>query len=238
MSYKLIEINLNETNQNKFLNRIRGNRIKTTCDIKQIERTHCKYFTYHEFFEKFLSQNLPVIIDGICDDWECMNWLNSTSAESAIKTDTINNNRHDNSQWDQQQQEQDQQHRRQNCDINFSYLEKHINGEIRVPIANCRKEYYNSHEKNDLSFQEYLSYWRERINNSNLNAPTGTVDNNGNCVEDKLLYLKDWHLKREMPNYKFYETPTYFASDWLNEYCTEKGIDDYRFVYMGPKDTW
>lgn len=37
---------------------------------------------------------------------------------------------------------------------------------------------------------------------------------------------------------KLYETPAYFASDWLNEYCKDNSIDDYRFVYMGPKNSW
>ena len=37
---------------------------------------------------------------------------------------------------------------------------------------------------------------------------------------------------------RLYETPAYFTSDWLNEYCADKDIDDYRFVYMGPRGSW
>lgn len=42
---------------------------------------------------------------------------------------------------------------------------------------------------------------------------------------------------RDYPQYKAYETPECFKSDWLNEYC-EHLEDDYQFVYMGPKGTW
>jgi hypothetical protein len=45
---------------------------------------------------------------------------------------------------------------------------------------------------------------------------------------------------RAFPEYKAYETPKYFKSDWLNEYwdqCNDSS-DDYRFVYIGPKGSW
>ncbi|XP_036873125.2 2-oxoglutarate and iron-dependent oxygenase JMJD4 isoform X2 [Manis javanica] len=32
--------------------------------------------------------------------------------------------------------------------------------------------------------------------------------------------------------------PVYFSSDWLNEYWDALGVDDYRFIYMGPTGTW
>ena len=35
-----------------------------------------------------------------------------------------------------------------------------------------------------------------------------------------------------------YETPMYFAVDWLNEYWMQGNKDDYRFVYIGPQGSW
>lgn len=32
--------------------------------------------------------------------------------------------------------------------------------------------------------------------------------------------------------------PVYFSSDWLNEFWDVLNVDDYRFVYAGPKGTW
>lgn len=228
MQQRIIDINFNENNETEIIKRIQKNVYKKLPNIAEIDRVHAKNLSYSAFFEKYLSQNLPLIIEGISDDWECMNWINC--ARIIDNSDNINNSNNNNSY-----NSRDQQH--QNCDINFTYLRKHINGKISVPIANCQKNYFNSHEKIELNFGEYLNYWHERIQHDR-NEKRNCTDNNGNVVEDKLLYLKDWHLRREMPNYEFYVTPIYFSSDWLNEYCVEKGQDDYRFVYMGPKRTW
>jgi len=45
---------------------------------------------------------------------------------------------------------------------------------------------------------------------------------------------------RDFPDYPFYSTPTYFQSDWLNEFWDSRMdcSDDYRFVYIGPKGSW
>ncbi|TTB70975.1 JmjC domain-containing protein 4 [Bagarius yarrelli] len=40
------------------------------------------------------------------------------------------------------------------------------------------------------------------------------------------------------PDHRSYTTPIYFSSDWLNEYWDTLDVDDYRFVYMGPKGSW
>lgn len=153
---------------------------------RQFQRFHFTELTYNDFFANFMRANKPVIISGIADRWECMNWIQSNS-------------------------------------VNFEYLRKCIDTTSMVPVANCDKAYFNAHEKSEMEFGEFLNYWQRRI--------AGQSDG-------KLTYLKDWHLRRCLPSYQFYETPMYFASDWLNEFCVEKGCDDYRFVYMGPKGTW
>lgn len=89
-----------------------------------------------------------------------------------------------------------------------------------VPVANCSKQYFDSHEKTTMKFGEFLKYWEAR---------------NDNC---DLLYLKDFHLKQEKPELDFYNVPCYFASDWLNEFLIDRDKDDYRFIYIGPKNTW
>ncbi|XP_055541078.1 2-oxoglutarate and iron-dependent oxygenase JMJD4 homolog isoform X2 [Wyeomyia smithii] len=105
--------------------------------------------------------------------------------------------------------------------LNVAYLKERINNVV-VPVADCDKQYHNSHEKQDMLFYDFLNYWE------------GT-DTSG---QGSKLYLKDWHLREMLPEYQFYETPQFFASDWLNEYLTDSNKDDYMFVYIGPKDTW
>lgn len=88
-----------------------------------------------------------------------------------------------------------------------------------VPVADCAKSYFNSHEKLEMKFSDYLNYW-----NGDRKA--------GN------LYLKDFHLKHEFPDLDFYNLPVYFKSDWLNEFLIDNKKEDFRFIYIGPKDTW
>ena len=104
---------------------------------------------------------------------------------------------------------------------NFEYLESKY-GRETVTIYDCDKKYYNSQETSTGTFSDYVNYWKG-------------VRNGG---DNKVLYLKDWHLKKDYPDDRFYEVPVFFASDWLNEYCTDNLLDDYQFVYMGPKGTW
>ncbi|NXH25481.1 JMJD4 protein, partial [Myiagra hebetior] len=109
---------------------------------------------------------------------------------------------------------------------NFEHLLKEF-GDAPVPVASCDVREYNSNPKEQLPFREFVEYWREHIG-SGYRSPRG-------C-----LYLKDWHLSRSgllpnAPELDAYSTPVYFSSDWLNEYWDAVAVDDYRFVYMGPK---
>ncbi|TRZ00501.1 hypothetical protein DNTS_026637 [Danionella cerebrum] len=91
-----------------------------------------------------------------------------------------------------------------------------------VPVANCSVKEYNSNPKQIIAFKEFIQYWRESIQNGH-SSPRG------------ILYLKDWHMQRKFPEHNAYKTPIYFSSDWLNEYWDTIEVNDYRFVYMGPK---
>ena len=50
-----------------------------------------------------------------------------------------------------------------------------------VPVADCACEEFSAHPKSEMSFKEYIRYWRSKV--------TGTDD-----VSTQLLYLKDWHF--------------------------------------------
>ncbi|KAM5157629.1 2-oxoglutarate and iron-dependent oxygenase JMJD4 isoform 1-T3 [Mantella aurantiaca] len=98
-------------------------------------------------------------------------------------------------------------------------------GDAAVPVANCDVKEYNANPKEQIPLREYIAYWREYRKNA--------YQSSKGC-----LYLKDWHMQREYPDYDAYETPEYFSSDWLNEYWDAIAMDDYRFVYMGPAGSW
>lgn len=114
----------------------------------------------------------------------------------------------------------------QNKQPNFEYLSNHY-GDIEVPVANCNSYYFNAHEKTNMTLKEYTIYWQNNID--------------GKLSEtEPLYYLKDWHFTRDFKTEDIYRVPNVFSSDWLNEYYSEhlEHKDDYRFVYMGPKETW
>ena len=54
-----------------------------------------------------------------------------------------------------------------------------------------------------------------------------------------LLYLKDWHMLRDLPVGVPvpHDTPFLFRDDYLNEYSIATRADDYRFAYLGPRGT-
>ncbi|XP_051023771.1 2-oxoglutarate and iron-dependent oxygenase JMJD4 isoform X1 [Acomys russatus] len=109
----------------------------------------------------------------------------------------------------------------------FDYLLQKY-GDVVVPVANCGVREYNSNPKEHMSFRDYVSYWKE-YNRGGCSSPRG-------C-----LYLKDWHLCRDSlvdDLEDIFTLPVYFSSDWLNEFWDVLNVDDYRFVYAGPRGTW
>lgn len=95
-------------------------------------------------------------------------------------------------------------------------------GFLNGPVANCQQFYGNRQIRKTMYINDYIDYWLKFKRNNN----------------EDILYLKDWHCVKQSGDNTFYQVPKYFASDWLNEYCIEKNIDDYMFVYMGPKGSW
>ncbi|XP_075991778.1 jumonji domain containing 4 [Anticarsia gemmatalis] len=105
-----------------------------------------------------------------------------------------------------------------NNEINYDYL-KDKYGNLEAPVADCNNIQYNSHCKIDMKVTEYMDYMKHHKDN-------------------RLLYLKDWHLRRNKPDDNFYEIPIFFALDWLNEFAMDNNEDDFMFVYIGPKGSW
>ncbi|OQR71152.1 jmjC domain-containing protein 4-like [Tropilaelaps mercedesae] len=118
-------------------------------------------------------------------------------------------------------------------EVNVRVLED-LFGECTVPVADCQRTEYDSQPKQEMSMKDYLDYWKS------YRRPTIREDAWGSIERGNCLYLKDWHMQLGLPHYRAYEVPTYFASDWLNEYWLGKRgtADDYRFVYIGPQGSW
>eukprot|EP00850_Spirogloea_muscicola_P025514 SM003367S12873 [mRNA] locus=s3367:372:1267:+ [translate_table: standard] len=120
-----------------------------------------------------------------------------------------------------------------------------------------------------MTVAEFVDYW-EALNaaraagascaepdrgDGNGDVSAGAAGRSSCGGDEKLLYPKDWHFVKEYPEYGAYETPPWFAEDWLNWYLDRHalragaasgvgeardakelcGSDDYRLVYMGPR---
>jgi len=98
-----------------------------------------------------------------------------------------------------------------------------------VPVSLCNSKYFNSQECVTQTLQDYMQYWKEE-------------------ERKELNYLKDWHFVADCRkldiDYMAYTVPEYFKSDWLNEWLENRKLEneesrsDYRFVYIGPKDSF
>jgi len=51
------------------------------------------------------------------------------------------------------------------------------------------------------------------------------------------LYIKDWHACRERGKEERRTLGVPWDRDWLDPYCQARHLDDFRFVYLGPKGT-
>ncbi len=69
------------------------------------------------------------------------------------------------------------------CNLNF--FRTVLPSNQKVPVSDCDVKYFNSQEKVEMTLEDYLSYWESR---SSENVK-------------KCLYLKDWHFRRDCPNY-------------------------------------
>lgn len=75
----------------------------------------------------------------------------------------------------------------------------------------------------NMTVADYITWW----NDYNVEHHTNE------CVEEPLLYLKDWKFVASHPYADIYTCPHFFRDDWLNEAKNHS----YKFVYLGRKGT-
>ncbi|KAG6544655.1 hypothetical protein Mapa_013845 [Marchantia paleacea] len=126
---------------------------------------------------------------------------------------------------------------------NLSFIGENF-GSSRVQVADCGRKEFSDQKRQEMTVRQFVNYW------------SGLRDDTAPNLENRLLYLKDWHFVKEFPAYCAYNTPEAFSDDWLNIFLDtfqmhsvsaeitpkssndDNQCSDYRFVYMGPKGTW
>ncbi|KAK7689646.1 hypothetical protein QCA50_007439 [Cerrena zonata] len=102
-------------------------------------------------------------------------------------------------------------------------------GDLEVTVADCAKsDSFGNQARCAIPFRDVVQLW--------------------NTSEGKSLYVKDWHLAKQIElrlhnsasatHTSFYTTPDIFRDDWMNAYYTAHTEDDFRFVYIGAEGTF
>ena len=101
----------------------------------------------------------------------------------------------------------------------IKWLEKEFdNQEIPVDLYNDKNDSYSSCERKMMKISEYYQLSQQ------VNTPP--------------LYAKDWHSFLGKSKRYLYSTPDLFTDDWLNWYYeVSRKNDDYKFMYIGNKNT-
>ncbi|PRP83565.1 jmjC domain-containing protein 4-like [Planoprotostelium fungivorum] len=116
----------------------------------------------------------------------------------------------------------------------LDWLREHY-GRLTAPAAECSVD-YGGGKRRECQVSDYISYWKCLIDRRNGIEPTLQ---SSFYLDGPLYYLKDWHLSKQLPPCDgFYSVPIYFQEDWINLYWDRLHVDDYRFVYMGPRGTY
>jgi len=161
--------------------------------------------SYNEFLNIYMSNNEPVLIDGLTENWKVRReWVN-------ISNDNVNEN---------------------SAIIEKPDLLKisHLFGEDVVPVhiqkgISFSQQFSSSTRTNrkvEMTVSEYAKWWY------NNNADERNLENSNDI---DILYLKDWKFVSNHAKYNLYHCPIYFKDDLLNETFD----DAYRFCYIGPR---
>lgn len=77
--------------------------------ISKIDKLHCANITYDNFFRNYMLKNIPIIIEGISQDWQCTSdWVTWTDNAKIVGK------------------------------VNFDYLRDSIPKSTVAPIVNCQ----------------------------------------------------------------------------------------------------
>ena len=133
-------------------------------------------------------------------------------------------------------------------------------GAAEVLVVNCDDALDTDLARRQMRFHLYADWWRARDDSSPRASPDATGRDDPSTKAK--LYVKDWSMASDFPDYRAYVTPPHFADDWLNAYWDERaqsaaassarqperdfegadheadGGGTHRFVYCGVEGTW
>ena len=126
--------------------------------------------------------------------------------------------------------------------INYEYLSNQY-GNKTIDVAYCGNKSYSDQKRESMKLKDYLKYLQDDKKNHRLlkkwlnDIKKYKLSSFNPSWTDSILYCKDWHIVCELDE-EYYQTPSHFVDDWLNFYWENRGDNDYKFCYLGPKFSW
>ena len=93
-------------------------------------------------------------------------------------------------------------------------------GAAEVLVVNCDDALDTDLARRQMRFHLYADWWRARDDSSPRASPDATGRDDPSTKAK--LYVKDWSMASDFPDYRAYVTPPHFADDWLNAYWDER----------------
>ncbi len=111
--------------------------------------------------------------------------------------------------------------RKDSSGLKFNFIAEKF-GNHKVPVISYSKKSKKILPSKNLLFRSFC----ELIDKNRSHLPTEKS-------QEHLHYMKDCHFVKILSGAQIYETPSLFQNDWLNDYCDDRNIDDFRFLYLG-----
>jgi hypothetical protein len=165
-----------------------------------VERVHRRDLTYDDFVSRYMRTNLPVIIQGLTDDWRAAReWtiVRDASASAAPFPEGSGG-------------EADPPMRLPNLEP----LRSNFGSDI-VKVMEQRHPGLGPSRpvEREMTLESFAAYWQ--AHHSARNGESGEVCAAGDD-DSPILYLKDYQFAAKHPTYDAYEWPHCFRDDWLN----------------------
>ena len=171
---------------------------------------------YSTFEERFLTENVPVILTGAMTDWGAVR-DGFVTPEGGVNIDLI--------------------------EEKFARKgeEKEEEESVKIMVTDtAAKEIWCK----EMTLLEYCRWWRRRKHKHSFTLNSSKNEEEIDDGDERMLYLKDWHFAKDFPSYDLYRCLSFFLDDWLNEWYdshnnnnNSSSSSDYRFVYLGPANT-
>ncbi|MES1909750.1 MAG: hypothetical protein MHM6MM_002445 [Cercozoa sp. M6MM] len=183
--------------------------------VQQIDRVPASKMTVDRFNDEFDRRNVPVLLENATAGWKCMQCWTTDSQSGGRK-------------------------------VNVQYLSREY-GTAKATLSNCSfQEWETTSVQEGVTVAKFL----QSLDATEVEADVSRHFSVQEAVQEvygafqqhrsRAYYLRDLTLFRQCKSaMREFDLPAVFADDWFNAHCDREMLaEDYRFVYLGAKDSY